>query len=97
MSRPSRLIQVKILTYLVEGVEFSHHFAKGTPELAGAAINRVTRRQAQLLSGRYVTANWDVTQLPARKEEILGKSLLTICLGGITGQTAELRRGGLGS
>jgi hypothetical protein len=84
-----------MLTYLVEGVEFSHHLAKDTPELAGAAINWVISGQAQLLNGRYVIANWDVTELLARKEEILGKSLLTISLDRITGQTAELRKGAL--
>lgn len=32
---------------------------------------------AQFLNGRFVFANWDLEQLVARKEEILGSDLLT--------------------
>jgi NAD(P)-dependent dehydrogenase (short-subunit alcohol dehydrogenase family) len=56
-------------------------FALDKAELVGAVAvwlagwNNPSR---QFLSGRYVSANWDVEDLLRRKEEILEKNLLTM-------------------
>jgi NAD(P)-dependent dehydrogenase (short-subunit alcohol dehydrogenase family) len=80
-----------VLTDMVDGAPFFKHFAKDTPQLAGAAVNWLASENAKFLTGRYITANWDVTEILARKDEIVEKNLLTIGLTGLTGQTAELR------
>lgn len=76
---------------MVDGVEFFKHFARDTPQLAGAVVNWLASEDARFLTGRYITANWDVTEILARKDEIIEKNLLTVGLNGLTGQTAELR------
>ena len=42
-----------------------------TPELAGDAIVWLTKERREWLSGRYVSCNWDVTELEAKKDEIV--------------------------
>lgn len=78
-------------TDMMDGAPFFAQFAKDTPQLAGAVINFLASEQAKFLNGRYTTANWDITELLARKDEIVEKNLLTVGLTGLTGQTAELR------
>lgn len=80
-----------VFTRLVQNVEFFHHFAKDTPQLAGAVVNWLASEDAKFLTGRYVSSNWDVAEILARKDEIVEKNLLTIGLTGLTGQTAELK------
>lgn len=64
-------------------------FAKDTPELVSgvgawlAAWEGVDRR---FLSGRYVSANWDVDDLVARKDEIEKEGLLKMNLMGKFGK-----------
>jgi len=70
--------------------DFFRPFAKDTPELAGAVINWLASDQADFLTGRYTTANWDVNELIARKNEIVEQNLLTVNLSGLTGQQAEV-------
>ncbi|KAF2424523.1 NAD(P)-binding protein [Tothia fuscella] len=64
-------------------------YAKDTPELSGAVINWLASEQAGFLSGRYITANWDVKEIIARKDEIVEKNLLTVGLTGLNGQVAK--------
>lgn len=80
-----------VFTDMVQGVEFFHQFAKDTPHLAGSAVNWLASEQATFLKGRYVSANWDVEEILARKEEIVEKNLLTVGLIGAQGQTAVVK------
>ena len=70
-------------------VDFAKPFAKDTPELAGAVVVWLSTDEARFLSGRYVTTNWDVSELLRRKEEIVSQDLLKVRLGGEF-RTAEL-------
>lgn len=47
-----------------------------TPELASESIVYLTRVPQLWLSGRYVSVEWDMPELEARKEEIAAKDLL---------------------
>lgn len=38
--------------------------------------------EAAFLKGKYVWANWDVSEMAARAEEIAGSDMLTMKLGG---------------
>lgn len=80
-----------VMTDVVQAVEFFRHFARDTPQLAGAAVNWLASEEAKFLTGRYLSSNWDVTEVLERKDEIVEKNLLTVGLTGLTGQTAELR------
>ncbi len=52
------------------------------PTLAGSTIVWLVANpeRSQFLSGRVLTAEWDVEELVARKEEITAKNLLTLGL-----------------
>ena len=80
-----------VFTDMIQGVELFHHFARDTPQLAGAVVNWLASEDAKFLTGRYISANWDVSEILARKDEIVEKNLLTVGLTGLIGQTAELR------
>ncbi|KAK5730573.1 hypothetical protein LTR15_000510 [Elasticomyces elasticus] len=58
--------------------------APDTPELpAGFAVWLATQPEAKaVLNGRFIWANWDVTELLGRRDEILSKDLLTLTLKG---------------
>jgi NAD(P)-dependent dehydrogenase (short-subunit alcohol dehydrogenase family) len=71
--------------------EFFVPYAKDTPALPGSVVNWLTSEEAAFLRGRYITANWDVNELIARKEEIVEKDLLTVQLSGLTGQVAQVK------
>ena len=51
-------------------------------ELAAGTAVYLASPQARFLSGRYVSANWDVDELEARKDEIVKKDLLKMDLKG---------------
>ena len=42
-----------------------------TPELAGDMVVWMSKERRQWLAGRYVSCNWDVTELEAKKDEIV--------------------------
>ena len=42
-----------------------------TVDLAADSLVWLTEARKEWLSGRYVSANWDVTELEARKDEIV--------------------------
>ncbi|GJJ71430.1 hypothetical protein EMPS_03780 [Entomortierella parvispora] len=48
-----------------------HQFLVDTPELAADTVAWLTQQQPHWLSGRYVSVNWDMPQLMAKKEEIV--------------------------
>ena len=51
-------------------------------ELAAGVAVYLASPQAKFLSGRYMSANWDVDELEARKDEITERNLLKINLTG---------------
>lgn len=51
-----------------------------TPELAGDTIAWLTSERREWLAGRYVSCNWDMTELLVRREEIVEKDLLKLKL-----------------
>ncbi|KAF9988724.1 hypothetical protein BGZ80_007384 [Entomortierella chlamydospora] len=48
-----------------------HQFLVDTPELAADSVTWLTQHRLPWLSGRYVSVNWDLPQLLAKKEEII--------------------------
>ncbi|GJJ71424.1 hypothetical protein EMPS_03774 [Entomortierella parvispora] len=48
-----------------------HQFLVDTPELAADTVAWLTQQQPHWLSGRYVSVNWDMPQLMAKKEEVV--------------------------
>jgi hypothetical protein len=68
-----------VLTKLaLEGMpQAMHHLLGDTPELAaGFSLWLATRPEADFLRGRYVSCNWDVGELLAKREVIEGSNLL---------------------
>ncbi|KAJ4293498.1 hypothetical protein N0V90_008781 [Kalmusia sp. IMI 367209] len=64
-------------------------FAHDTPELVGGLATWLAAWEGEdrsFLSGRYVSANWDVDDLVKRKEEIVKEGLLKISLVGQFGE-----------
>src|SRR5271169_2515792 len=66
-------------------------FATDSPELAGGVALWLTTTEAEFLNGKYMSANWDVDEVVAKKEEILDEKLLTLGLSGTFG-TGEVVR-----
>jgi NAD(P)-dependent dehydrogenase (short-subunit alcohol dehydrogenase family) len=58
---------------------FDHIFVD-TPSLAGDTIVYLTAKRNQWLSGRYVNVTWDMPELEAKKEEIVGEDKLKVKL-----------------
>ncbi|CAM1508914.1 Fc.00g026530.m01.CDS01 [Cosmosporella sp. VM-42] len=58
------------------------NFCEDTVELAAGAAVYLASPQARFLSGRYMSANWDVDELEARKDDIIERNLLKIDLKG---------------
>ncbi|KAF2815864.1 NAD(P)-binding protein [Mytilinidion resinicola] len=58
------------------------HFCKDTVELPAGTAVYLASPHAQFLSGRYMSANWDVDDLEAKKDEIIEKNLLKMDLKG---------------
>ena len=75
---------------MVEAAKSFKPFAKDTPQLAGAVVNWLAGEDAKFLNGRYVSANWDMNEILARKDEIVKENLLVVGLTGLNGQTGEL-------
>lgn len=63
-------------------VSFLAPFMRDTPELCGGASVWLSSGDKKFLSGKYVSANWDVDELEKRKTEILDGNLLTPFLKG---------------
>lgn len=64
-------------------------FAHDTPELVGGLATWLAAWQGEdrnFLSGRYLSANWDVEDIVKRKEEIVEKRLLKMNLMGQFGE-----------
>jgi len=61
-------------------------FSVDTAELVGAVAVWLSTGDRKFLSGRYITVNWDVEELVARKEEIVKGGKLKINLVGDFGE-----------
>jgi hypothetical protein len=62
-----------------------HRFALDTPELVGGTAVWLASKEASFLSGRFVSVNWSVDELKARKEEITKSNDLKMVLQGLFG------------
>ncbi|KAH8888979.1 NAD(P)-binding protein [Thozetella sp. PMI_491] len=60
-------------------------FNLDTPELSGSVMAWLATDKARFLSGRFISVNWDVDDLVARKDEIVSEELLQLKLGAILG------------
>lgn len=56
--------------------------AKDTPDLPASFAVWLTQPEAEFLRGRFVWANWDVTELQSIKEEITSQDMFKFELGG---------------
>jgi len=54
------------------------HLGFDIPELAGEVMVWLSAEKARFLSGRVISANWDVGGLVTRKNEIAGEGLLQL-------------------
>ncbi|KAL3446375.1 hypothetical protein BJX65DRAFT_309074 [Aspergillus insuetus] len=71
-----------VATDMAHSVPFLAPFIGDTHELVGGAAVWLSSGDRAFLSGRVFSANWDVEELEARKQEIVEKNLLTICYRG---------------
>ena len=69
------------MRFLIYGFENIKLFC--TAELAGAFAVYLTTERAGHLNGRFVSVNWDIEELEARKNEIILEGLLTEGLKGV--------------
>lgn len=68
-----------VKTELTLGLPEDLHAAlEDDPALAGDTIVWLTRGRREWLGGRYISANWDMEELIAKKEEILEGDLLKL-------------------
>lgn len=58
--------------------EYTLAICVDTPELAGDTIAWLTSQRKDWLAGRYVSCNWDMPELFARRDEIVEKDLLKL-------------------
>ncbi|GAM35330.1 3-oxoacyl-(acyl-carrier-protein) reductase [Talaromyces pinophilus] len=65
--------------------EFFWRFAEDTPALAGGTAVWLTTEEARFMSGRFISANWCVKELVARKEEIEQEGLCKVGMIGTVG------------
>jgi NAD(P)-dependent dehydrogenase (short-subunit alcohol dehydrogenase family) len=67
-------------------MEAFSRFNMDPPELPGSVAVWLSTDKARFLSGRFISVNWDVEDLAARKEEILKDNLLTLQLNATLGK-----------
>jgi NAD(P)-dependent dehydrogenase (short-subunit alcohol dehydrogenase family) len=67
---------------------YFRQFDLDTPALTGGTVVWIARdpQRAGFLSGRYVSAEWSVEDLVERKDEIVGRNLLTVDMLGTFGK-----------
>jgi len=65
-----------VIKWLILGLEV---------ELSAGTAVYLASHQAKFLSGRYMSSNWDVDDLEARKDEIIEQDLLKMDLKGVFG------------
>jgi hypothetical protein len=57
-------------------------FALDTPELVGGTAVWLATKEAYFLNGRFMSVNWSVDELVARKEDIIKSNDLRMVLQG---------------
>ena len=57
-----------------------HGLLMDSADLAAALCIYLTTSRADFLRGRFISANWDVTELEARRQEIIERDLLKLSL-----------------
>lgn len=65
-------------------------FAKDTFALAGGAAVWLATENARFMNGRYMSANWSVTELEELKDRIVEKNKLVMQLAGAFGTWGRL-------
>lgn len=68
-----------ILTDLT--TEFLATYSKDTNDLAGGAAVWLASDGARFMNGRYLSANWDVNEVMAKKGDIVARDLLKVRIG----------------
>ncbi|KAJ4373203.1 hypothetical protein N0V83_003496 [Neocucurbitaria cava] len=58
--------------------EYLHGYLMDGPELSGDTLVWLGKERREWLSGRYVSANWDMEELSAKREEIVRADLLKV-------------------
>lgn len=53
-----------------------HQFLVDEPELAGDTIMWLGKERRPWLGGRFISVNWDMKELVAKKDDIVKKDLL---------------------
>ncbi|KAK6379909.1 hypothetical protein LTS17_005983 [Exophiala oligosperma] len=70
-----------VMTELAQNMpKETHGFLNDKPELAGDSFVWLTKERREWLADRYISVNWDVNELLAKKDEIMDKDLLKIRL-----------------
>jgi NAD(P)-dependent dehydrogenase (short-subunit alcohol dehydrogenase family) len=69
---------------------FRSYFDLDSPELVGGLAVWLCQRKARFLSGRFISINWSVDELEARKDEVLKDDLLKLRVRGQFGVAREL-------
>lgn len=63
---------------LPAGMAEVHPWAKDDVGLCGAFLLWLVKEKREWLSGRYLSANWDVDELEGMKERIVGEDMLKV-------------------
>jgi len=74
-------VETQMATEVLDGLGIQHKH-DDAPALPAATLLWLTSRNAEFLSGRYVQATWDLTEVVAAKEEIVRDNLLVTKLVG---------------
>ncbi|KAL4925254.1 SDR family NAD(P)-dependent oxidoreductase [Aspergillus undulatus] len=72
-------------TDMATSIWYLEPFMKDTPQLTGGTAVWLASGDKQFLSGRTISANWDMEELEAKKQEIVEGDLLTLCFRGSFG------------
>ncbi len=57
-----------------------HHLLSDTPQMVADTIVFLTQERREWLAARYVDSRWDMPELLAKKDEIVERDLLKMCL-----------------
>ncbi|KAL4936549.1 hypothetical protein BDV06DRAFT_204835 [Aspergillus oleicola] len=81
-----------VATEMGSSVIYLEPFMKDTPQLTGGAAVWLASGNKAFLSGRTVSANWDVDEMEQRKQEIVEEDLLTLCFRGSFGKSVGVSK-----
>lgn len=75
-----------VATSIFEEHQDMAYFANDTMDLAAQLVVYLATERANFLNGRYMSANWDVTEVEAKKGDIIARDLLKFSLRGEIGR-----------